>query len=54
LARSWKATRLQAARLQYYQPQKKKLIGDFLREHRRTDLIPKINHLQKSNPRRTR
>jgi hypothetical protein len=49
--RSRKEKRLQAALLQYYQPQNKKLISDFLREHRRTDLIPKINHLSKSTTR---
>jgi len=49
--RSRKEKRLQAAVLQYYEPQNKKLIGDFLREHRRTDLLPRINHLGKS-PRR--
>lgn len=52
--RSRKEKRLQAALLQYYQPQNKKLISDFLREHRRTDLLPKINHLQRSKPHRTR
>ena len=52
--RSRKEKRLQAALLQYYEPRNKKLIGDFLRQHRRTDLLPKINHLTKSKPRRTR
>jgi len=52
--RSRKEKRLQAALLQYYQPRNKKLISDFLRQHRRTDLLPKINRLSKSNPRRTR
>ena len=50
--RSRKEKRLQAALLQYYQPQNKNLIGDFLREHRRTDLMPKINHLSRSTSRR--
>ncbi len=52
--RSRKEKRLQAALLQYYDPRNKKLISDFLKEHRRTDLLPKINHLSKSNPRQTR
>jgi hypothetical protein len=52
--RSRKEKRLQAALLQYYQPRNKKIISDFLRAHRRTDLIPKINRLSKSKPRRAR
>jgi len=54
ITRSRKEKRLQAALLQYYEPRNKKLITDFLQEQRRTDLLPKINHLQKSKPRRTR
>ena len=45
---SRKEKRLQAALLQYYQPQNKKIITDFLHQRGRTDLMPKINHL--SNP----
>jgi uncharacterized radical SAM protein YgiQ len=52
--RSRKEKRLQAALLQYYEPRNKKLISDFLADHRRTDLLPKISHLTKSKPRRTR
>ena len=54
ISRSRKEKRLQAALLQYYQPRNKKLIGDFLREQHRTDLLPKINHLSNSKDRRTR
>jgi uncharacterized radical SAM protein YgiQ len=46
--RSRKEKRLQAALLQYYQPRNKKLISDFLRQHRRTNLLPKISNLSKS------
>jgi len=53
ISRSRKEKRLQAALLQYYQPRNKKLIGDFLREQHRTDLLPKINHLSNSKDRRT-
>jgi uncharacterized radical SAM protein YgiQ len=52
ISRSRKEKRLQAALLQYYQPQNKKLIGDFLRQQHRTDLMPKIRRLSIS--RRTR
>jgi uncharacterized radical SAM protein YgiQ len=52
IPRSRKEKRLQAALLQYYEPRNKKLIADFLRAQHRTDLIPKINHLQKPSSRR--
>ncbi|MBN2315315.1 MAG: YgiQ family radical SAM protein [Sedimentisphaerales bacterium] len=45
VSRSRKEKHLQAAMLQYYQPQNKKLVSDFLRQHNRTDLLPKIRHL---------
>jgi hypothetical protein len=51
---SRKEKRLQAALLQYYQPHNKNLVADFLREQRRTDLLPKISHLTKSKSRRNR
>lgn len=50
--RSRKEKRLQAALLQYYEPRNKKLISDFLAEQRRTDLLPRINRLSKSDPHR--
>ncbi|UCC99256.1 MAG: YgiQ family radical SAM protein [Phycisphaerales bacterium] len=52
--RSRKEKRLQAALLQYYQPKNRKLISDVLRQQNRAELLPKINHLSKSSPRRTR
>ena len=38
--------RLQAALLQYYQPRYEKIIADFLKSVRRTDLLEKIRRLQ--------
>jgi radical SAM superfamily enzyme YgiQ (UPF0313 family) len=43
--RSRKEKRLQAALLQYYQPRNKHTVADFLREQRRTDLLPGIDRL---------
>jgi len=43
--RSRKEKRLQAALLQYYQPRNKRTVADFLREQRRTDLLPRIDRL---------
>jgi uncharacterized radical SAM protein YgiQ len=40
--------RLQAALLQYYLPQNRKLIGEFLQQQGRTDLLARINRLNKS------
>ncbi|MFC1636061.1 YgiQ family radical SAM protein [Planctomycetota bacterium] len=54
ISRSRKEKRLQAALLQYYQPQNTKLISDFMRQQNRTDLLPKIKHLSKSKRRRTK
>lgn len=54
ISRSRKEKRLQTALLQYYQPQNKKLISDFLRQQHRTDLLPKINRLSISKRRRTK
>jgi uncharacterized radical SAM protein YgiQ len=54
VSRSRREKRLQAALLQYYQPQNKKLVADFLRERGRTDLLPKIRHLSKSKRQRAR
>lgn len=54
ISRSRKEKRLQAALLQYYLPQNKKLISDFLRKHNRTNLLPKIHRLSISKRRRTR
>ena len=44
--------RLQAALLQYYQPRNEKIIADFLRDIKRSDLLSKIRHLQSPKPRR--
>jgi uncharacterized radical SAM protein YgiQ len=52
VSRSRKEKRLQAALLQYYQPQNKKIITEFLQQKGRSDLLPKINHL--SNPKQKR
>jgi radical SAM superfamily enzyme YgiQ (UPF0313 family) len=49
--RSRKEKRLQAALLQYYEPRNKKLVGDFLREQHRTDLLPKISRVARSKRR---
>jgi len=38
---------LQAALLQYYEPRNKKIVTDFFRRRRRTDLISRINHIYK-------
>ncbi len=54
VSRSRREKRVQAALLQYYQPQNKKLVSDFLREQNRTDLLPKIRHLGKSKRQRGR
>jgi uncharacterized radical SAM protein YgiQ len=43
--RSRREKRLQAAVLQYYQPRNKRAVTEFLRAHRRPDLIPKIRQL---------
>ncbi len=50
--KSRREKRLQAALLQYYQPRNKKLIGEFLRQQNRNELLTKINHLNKSHNRR--
>lgn len=50
--RSRKEKRLQAALLQYYQPQSKKLIKQFLQQKGRQDLLARINHI--SRPKRRR
>jgi uncharacterized radical SAM protein YgiQ len=54
ISRSRKEKRLQAALLQYYQPQNKKLINDFLRQQHRTDLLPKIRCLSLSKHKRNK
>ena len=54
ISRSRKEKRLQAALIQYYQPQNKKLINDFLRQQNRSDLLPKIRRLSLSKKRRTK
>ena len=40
--------RLQAALLQYYNPRNRKIIGEFLRQQNHTDLLSKIDRLNKS------
>jgi uncharacterized radical SAM protein YgiQ len=47
VAHSRREKRLQAALLHYYQPRNKKIISEFLRQHGRSDLLPKINRLSK-------
>lgn len=47
VAHSRREKRLQAALLHYYQPRNKKIISEFLRQHGRKDLLPKINRLSK-------
>jgi len=54
ISRSRKEKRLQAALLQYYQPQNKKLISNYLRQQNRTDLLPKIRRLSLSKRKRTK
>lgn len=54
ISRSRKEKRLQAALLQYYQPQNKKLISDFIRQQNRTDLLPKIRRLSLSKRKRSK
>ena len=44
--------RLQAALLQYYQPRYEKIIADYLRNIKRSDLLAKIRHLRSPKPRR--
>jgi radical SAM superfamily enzyme YgiQ (UPF0313 family) len=48
VSRSRKEKRLQAALLQYYQPQNQKLITEFLQQQGRSELLPRIRHLSKS------
>jgi radical SAM superfamily enzyme YgiQ (UPF0313 family) len=54
ISRSRREKRLQAALLQYYQPQNKKIIRDFLRRQNRTDLLPEIRRLSLSKRKRTK
>ncbi len=49
---SRKEKRLQAALMQYYQPQNRKLIAEFLRDRKRGDLLTKINRLGTPKTRR--
>ena len=53
ISRSRREKRLQAALLQYYQPQNTKIISDYLRRRNRTDLLPKIHHLTLSKRKRS-
>jgi uncharacterized radical SAM protein YgiQ len=48
ISSSRKEKRLQAALLQYYQPQNQKLITEFLQQQGRSELLPRIRHLSKS------
>jgi len=52
IPKSRREKRLQAALLHYYQPRNKKLIGEFLQQQGRNELLIKINRLSK--PRRRR
>jgi uncharacterized radical SAM protein YgiQ len=47
IPRGHKEKILQASLLHYYEPKNKKVITDFLRRRSRTDLISRINHMQK-------
>ncbi len=48
---SRKEKRLQAALMQYYQPQNRKVLAEFLRERRRSDLLGKIERVRTPKPR---
>ena len=50
--KSRKEKRLQAALMQYYLPQNKKAVTEFLRGEGRSDLVGQINRLRPSKPRR--
>jgi uncharacterized radical SAM protein YgiQ len=52
IPKSRREKRLQAALLQYYQPQNKKLIGEFLRQQGRNELLTKIHRLSTPNKKR--
>jgi len=52
VSRGRRDKRLQAALLQYYQPRYEKIVADFLKSVRRTDLLGKIRNLQ--SPKRHR
>jgi uncharacterized radical SAM protein YgiQ len=47
VARGAREKRLQAAMLQYFEPRNEKVIGEFLRERGRVELVGKIRSLQK-------
>jgi uncharacterized radical SAM protein YgiQ len=52
--RSRNEKRLQAALLQYYQPQNRKLISQFMQQQGHTDLLPKISRISRPKHRRIR
>jgi hypothetical protein len=50
--KSRKEKRLQAALMQYYLPQNRKAVTEYLRGEGRSDLAGQINRLRPSKPRR--
>ena len=52
--KSRREKRLQAALLHYYQPRNKKLLGEFLRQQGRNELLTKINRLSRPKRRRNK